>query len=143
MRPLRAPLAALLALAVALPAPALAQRRDKAEAWAFVLYLQGVAARNLARSCERGDPAYRAQFEAHYARWAERHREGLAMGEKLFRAAADGSGTQYLNAERMAQARAAVAELDGPPADTGPLELTPRMREACKANIWDLAAQAK
>ena len=48
--------AGALLLLLALATPGVAQRRDRAEAEAFLLFLESVAAQRTARVCERGIP---------------------------------------------------------------------------------------
>ena len=95
---------AVIAFGLAIPVPSAAQRRDKAEAYAFLTFLQSIAAQRTARFCERGVPGYRQRFDSLYTRWSDKHREMIARGERVFREAIsnkDRPDTDYAKLEQI------------------------------------------
>ncbi len=136
-------LSALVVLAlvvVALPAPIAAQRRDKAEALDFLLFLQSVASQRMARVCARGVPGYRQQFDDLYARWSAKHGARIAHGESIFQAALKKTDQPYTDRAKLEQIDKAVAELKQSPIETSPITLDGPRKELCEENLAELDA---
>jgi hypothetical protein len=102
----------VVALVTMLPASSWAQRRDKAVALDFLLFLQSVAAQKTARVCERGVPGYRQQFDDLYARWLAKHGARVARGESSFREALQKKDQPYTDRAKLESIERAMAELD-------------------------------
>jgi len=127
-------------LLLALTTPGVAQRRDRAEAEALLLFLESVAAQRTARLCDRGIPGYRGRFDDVFARWSSRHRSRVERGEAVFHQAAAEKDPPYLDHAKMEQIEKAIAELKEPPRDRSPLAITDGMRTVCEHVISDLEA---
>jgi len=132
--------AVLLALALAIPVPGAAQRRDRTEMEALLLFLQSLGAQRAARLCERGVPGYRQRFDDVYTRWSAKHRSRVARGEALFREGASAKDQPYLDHAKIEQIENAIAELAQAPRDTSPLTLDERTRGVCEEVLTDLEA---
>lgn len=130
--------AVALLLLLALATPGVAQRRDRAEAEAFLLFLESVAAQRTARVCERGIPGYRERFDDVFVRWSARHRSRVERGERVFHEAAAEKDRPYLDHAKMEQIERAIAELKEPPRDRSPIEATDGMRTVCEQVLGDL-----
>jgi len=130
----------LVALALTMPAPSAAQRRDRTAAEAFLLFLESVAAQRTARTCERGIPGYRQRFDDVYVRWAVKHRSRIARGEAIFREVAREKDRPYLDHAKVRQIENAIAELAQSPSDTSPTTLDDRSLAVCEAVVADLEA---
>jgi hypothetical protein len=130
-------LSAILALHSQRGAP---QPSDDNEAQDFLMFLQSVASRRAARTCERGIPGYRQQFDGLFADWSARHRTRIASGEAAFRetmSKRDDPDTDYA---RLEQVEEALAELAQPPADTSPLTLDDQWKSICREILTELEA---
>ena len=131
---------ALITCGLAGPLPIAAQHRDKAEAYAILVFLQNLEVQLNARWCERGIPGYRERFDGLFARWSEKHRDLVARGERAFRdeiRSADRSDPGYAKLEQIEKAIAALAQR---PRDSSPITLDDRMRALCEQNLEDLEA---
>jgi hypothetical protein len=136
------PVGALLLATIVLlhPATGTAQRRDKAEAHAFFVFLQSVTAQRLARLCERGVPGYRQQFDDFYARWSAKHGPLIARGEAQFREAMTKRDQPYTDYAQLAEIDKAVLELRQSPTDTSPITLDGHRKAVCDENLAELEA---
>lgn len=130
----------LVTLVVTLPAPSMAQRRDKTDAQAFLMFLQSVAAQRTARMCERGVPEYRQRFDDLYARWSAKHRGRIAQGESVFREALSKKDQPYTDRSKLEQIEKAIAELAQSPSETSPITLDDHWKAGCEENLAELDA---
>lgn len=129
---------ALIAFGLAIPLPSTVQGRDKAEAYAFLSFLQSVTSQRTATMCERGIPEYRQRFDTLYTRWSEKHRDAIARGEGVFRNAIrtkDRTGTDNAKLEEIENAIAELAQGSG---DTSPIKMNAALLAVCKNNLADL-----
>lgn len=132
-------MAVLLAGVLILPTPTEGQTDRTADGFAFLLYIQSLAAQRTARLCERGEPAYRQKFDDLYARWLAKYGGQVARGEALLRdtlAKRDQPQTDYADLERLEKA---AAELRQPPRETSPITLDERGKARCEESLRDLA----
>ena len=136
------PFGALLLATIVLlpPATGTAQRRDTAEAHAFLVFLQSVAAQRLARLCERAVPGYRQQFDDLYVRWSARHGPLIARGEAQFREAMTKQDQPYTDYAQLAEIEKAVVELRQSPTDSSPIALDGHRTAVCDENLAELDA---
>jgi hypothetical protein len=125
----RACILVLATLAVTLAPPGAAQRRDSAEAHAFMLFLQSVVSQHTALMCERGVPGYRQRFDDLYGRWSAKHRAQIARGEKVYRSARANKEADTDRA-RLEQIDKALADLAGPSA-ASPIPLDNHGKALC------------
>lgn len=130
----------LIASGLAVPLPSTAQRRDRAEDFAFLAFLQNIVAQRTARICERGMPDYRQRFDGLYARWSEKHRDTIARGEVVFRDAIKNRNRPDTENANLEQIEKAVSELAQSSGDTNPIELNDNQRAECENNLSDLEA---
>ena len=131
---------AIVLLVLATPGPGASQARPRADAQAFVTFLQSIAVQHTARTCERGDSGYRQRFDQLYGRWSARHRDRIHRGEAIYyETVADKnlSDTDRATLERMDKV---IAELAQSPRDTGPITLDDHMRATCAAILQELEA---
>jgi len=127
-------------LVALLPQSSEAQRRDKAEALDFLLFLQSVASQKMARVCERGVPGYRQQFDDLYSRWLAKHRARVARGESTFRKALEKKDQPYTDRAKLESIQNAMAELAQSPRDTSPITLDEQRKEVCEQILAELDA---
>jgi hypothetical protein len=120
--------------------PSAAQRRDKAQEYAFLAFLQSIAAQRTARLCERGVPGYRQRFDSLYIRWSDKYRDMIARGERVFREAISTKNRPDTDYAKLEQVEKAIAELAQSPRDTSPITLDDRMRAACEESLVELEA---
>jgi hypothetical protein len=129
---------ALGALLLTNPAPGVSQRRDKEKEFAFVIFLQSVAAQGTARLCVRGIPGYREQFDRSFALWRDKYRDRIAMGEAAFREERAKAGLTPEYRAKLEEVDKVMAALSTPPAESGPLAIDDRWREECERILADL-----
>jgi hypothetical protein len=133
----------LLAVVLTFPTTTDGQADRKEDSFAFLLYIQSLAAQRTARLCERGEPAYRQKFDDLYARWVAKYGGQVARGEALVRdalARRDQPQADYADLERIEKA---AAELRQPPRETSPITLDERGRARCEESLRDLAEGLK
>jgi hypothetical protein len=133
---------ALLALAAALPAPAAAQSPELV-ASDYLLFQQGVMARQTARTCARGIPGYRQKFDALYRRWSEKHGQRLRRGQAVLQEALARQDDPNIDREQLQQVQRSAAQLSQPPPNPTPLELDERQKARCAATLAELEAGLK
>ena len=139
---LRAAALALAALAAALPAPAFAQSPELV-ADDFLWFQQGVMARQTARTCARGIPGYRQEFDALYRRWAEKHGQRLRRGQNVLREALARQDDPYVDREHLLQVQQSAAQLLQPPPHPTPLQLDEPQKQRCASTLAQLEAGLK
>jgi hypothetical protein len=127
----------VVALLLALPSVGAAQRRDKSQAYDFLLFLQSVASQRMARMCERGVPGYREQFDDRYARWSAKFGARIARGESALRDALQ-RNDPYTDRATLEQIEKAVAELAQSPSDTSPITLDEHGKALCDRILTEL-----
>ena len=108
--------------------------------YAVLAYMRSVAMRTAARTCERGIPGYRSQFDAAYGIWETRNADTLKRGARLF-GRAKNQEWQGIPATRVEANEVALAEeaLKTPPRDAGPLPLDAEQRASCDRLVLDLS----
>jgi hypothetical protein len=126
----------MLALA---PLRSAAQGR-RADARAFVTFLESLAAQRTARMCERGDPGYRQRFDQLYGRWSARHRDGIARGEEVYHETIARKNLSDSELATLEKVETILRELAQSPGDAGPIALDDRMRGVCKIVLDELEA---
>lgn len=131
-------LALLVAGAIAFQGAA-AQPSDD---YSMLAYMQSVAWRMMARTCERGVQDYRVQFDAAYAAWAKKNAEALKRGDRLFQRAKNREWMESLPTSRLEATEIAKAEeaLKRPPDEVGPVELNADQRAGCERMLKGFAA---
>jgi hypothetical protein len=135
----RAACAVSFALAAALSASASAQTPELV-ASDFLLFQQGVMARQTARTCARGIPGYRQEFDALYRRWSERHGPRLRRGQSVLREALARQDDPYVDREHLLQVQQSAAQLLQPPPHPTPLRLDEPQKARCASTLAQLEA---
>ncbi len=130
--------AGALAWQAAVAAPPSAHLSDE---YSVHAYMNSVAWRTMARTCERGVPGYRVQFDSAYAAFPRKNAEALKRGDRLFHRAMNrewkGIPATRVEANEIARAEAALKRS---PDEVGPLELNADQRAGCERMLKDLAA---
>jgi hypothetical protein len=129
---------AFITLALAIPLPGAAQSQDMKDGVAFVTFIQSISAQKGARTCERGIPGYRKEFDDLYTRWSAKHQEQIARGEALFREALSKKDRPRPDNEKLERVETAIAELAQSPRDSSPLTLDNRTLVDCEENLSEL-----
>lgn len=130
-------IAALLCLS---SAPSLAAP-NKADGWAFALYIQGVGAQMLARTCERAEPGYMARFAPRYASWSKQNAAQIERGEQVYLESLQ-NDPKLRDNPKYAQIETSRKSLASPPpADATPIAMSDQLRAVCEDNLNTVSAR--
>jgi hypothetical protein len=130
--------AVLLAAALIIPAGPYAAQRKGDDAYDFSMFLQSVASRRTARTCERGVPGYDKRFDEVYPQWEKKYRDRISRGESLFQEALTQKDRPSTDRAMLEQVEKAVIELAESSRETGPLTLNDQAKSVCDEILAEL-----
>lgn len=108
---------------------------NKADGWAFAIYMQSIGAQMLARTCERADPGYMARFAPLHMAWSQQNAAQIARGEQVYFDNLQ-SAPAPRDESKIAKIEAARKALASPaPPDSTPIAMTDQLRSMCADNL--------